>query len=403
VTPHGRPRSTRALAAALAAGVVALLLVVSPVSADTQAQLDDAKAKVDRLLNQIEQEQNTITDLQNQANALAIQIDKVQTRLTKTQTKVVQLQQQILQATQQMESTQSQLDQRAREQYENGPATGLDFLLGSTSLADLSLRLQVVDNATQDDHDLITILTGQRAELQGHRASLKTLEDSLRKTEADLRDKNDAISNDLQQAQALKVQLEANKQEADNQVTELEKKRAAEIAAERARLEELKKQQEATQRQPQGGGGSWVPGIIKVCPVRGSVAFSDDFGAPRYGGGYHPHAGNDMFAAPNTPIVAPFDGTASDASNPLGGIAVKIYGSQGYVYQAHMSSFGKLGSVHTGDVVGYVGDTGDAPGVFHDHFEWHPNVTPANAWTSPYGYSVIGDAVDPYPYISAVC
>jgi peptidoglycan hydrolase CwlO-like protein len=401
VTTARRPRSTRAVAGVLAAAVVALL-AASPVHADTQSQLKSAKAKVDALLNEIAREQKTISSLTARANTLAIEIDQVQTRMTRTQSKIVDLQQRILDATAEMDATQAQLDDRARTQYENGPATSLDFLLGSTSLSDLALRMQVVDNATQDDSDLVTTLTAQRAVLQGRKNSLRTLETDLRKNEQDLRRKSDAISNDLEQAQSLQVQLEANKAEADKQVTKLENKRAAEIEAERRRLERLNQQQQAG-RQTQGGGGNWVSGIIRICPVRGSVAFGDDFGAPRYGGGYHPHAGNDMFAAPNTPIVAPFDGNAVDASNSLGGIAVKVYGSQGWVYQAHMSSFGKLGSVKTGDVVGYVGDTGDAPGIFHDHFEWHPNVIPPNPWTSPYGYSVIGGAVDPYPYISAVC
>ena len=130
-------------------------------------------------------------------------------------------------------------------------------------------------------------------------------------------------------------------------------------------------------------------GVLKTCPVRGRGFFSDDFGYPRFAGGYHPHQGNDVFAGEGTPIVAPFDGLAVAVPNVLGGLAVNVVGPSGYVYNAHLSRYGKLGRVASGDVVGYVGNTGDAAGgPPHDHFEFHPNG---------------GPAVDPYPYLVAAC
>jgi murein DD-endopeptidase MepM/ murein hydrolase activator NlpD len=128
---------------------------------------------------------------------------------------------------------------------------------------------------------------------------------------------------------------------------------------------------------------------LLTCPVHGQGSFSRDFGAPRFAGGYHPHAGNDIFATQGTPIVAPFDGIATTTPNELGGLAVKVYGRPGYVYNAHLSRYGKLGSVKAGDVIGFVGNTGDAlGGPPHDHFEFHPGN---------------GPPVDPYPYILAAC
>ena len=149
-------------------------------------------------------------------------------------------------------------------------------------------------------------------------------------------------------------------------------------------------------------------GPLYVCPVQGQFSVGDDFGAPRYAGGYHPHAGNDIFAPEGTPIVAPFDGVAYRDPNTLGGNAVVVRGADGYVYNAHLSAYGATGPVHAGQVIGYVGNSGDARGgATHDHFEWHPYAGPVIPWVSTYGLTTIDDgspaAVDPYPYLYEAC
>ena len=102
--------------------------------------------------------------------------------------------------------------------------------------------------------------------------------------------------------------------------------------------------------------------------------------------------------------MAPFDGYASDASGGLGGISVIVSGAQGYDYNAHLERIATLGNVSAGTVVGYVGNSGDASGgATHDHFEWHPSPIPSNLWRSPYGYTEVNGAVDPYPYLNQVC
>ena len=132
-----------------------------------------------------------------------------------------------------------------------------------------------------------------------------------------------------------------------------------------------------------------VWGVFRTCPVAGSEVVNNDFGVMvrMPGVPVHVHQGNDITASTGTPIVAPFEGTAVVSPNVLGGLAVKVYGAAGYVYNAHLSSYGQLGHVNAGDVIGYVGSTGDAGGP-HDHFEWHPGN---------------GPAVDPNPLLSVVC
>jgi murein DD-endopeptidase MepM/ murein hydrolase activator NlpD len=129
--------------------------------------------------------------------------------------------------------------------------------------------------------------------------------------------------------------------------------------------------------------------IFRVCPVPGYTTIANNFGITVRlpGVPVHRHMGDDISAPYGSPILAPFDGYATSGSSELGGLEVRVQGELGYVYNAHLSSLGSLGSVHTGDVIGYVGETGDAVGS-HDHLEWHP-------WN--------GGAVDPQPYLEPAC
>jgi len=136
---------------------------------------------------------------------------------------------------------------------------------------------------------------------------------------------------------------------------------------------------------------AWIAryGVFHTCPVHGTHVVENNFGVivrkPHVP--VHVHQGNDIIAPMWTPIVAPFAGRAVPAPNDLGGLAVKVFGPTGYVYNAHLVAYGNLGEVSAGTVIGYVGATGDAGGP-HDHFEWHPGN---------------GAAVDPYALLSAVC
>ena len=96
-----------------------------------------------------------------------------------------------------------------------------------------------------------------------------------------------------------------------------------------------------------------------------------------------------MMASSGTPIVAPVSGMVTHRGNPVGGLAFHIEGSDGrYYYGAHLSAYGQSGNVAAGTVIGYVGNTGDAAATApHLHLEIH----------------IGGVAVNPYPYVAAVC
>jgi peptidoglycan hydrolase CwlO-like protein len=405
-TPQPWGRLRRAGGVALA---VVLLAALSSngAHASTKSDLEHAKARLSELEKQIsaergklETQHQLIQSLQGSMNELAGRIDAAQTRYDQTQNEITTTRQELASAQRRFDQLRSRLDDRARYAYENGPAGDIEFILGSSSLTDLSDRVEFIGRLTQNDADLANLVQNRSNDLQATRGKLEGL---LADETASLNELGDAQSAlDAKFAQqkslydkqaALVADLNQKAAEVDDLVAKLKHKLAA---------EELAAAQAAA-----SGGGLPLPsgaGPFQYCPVQGSHAYGDSFGEPRYAGGYHPHAGVDIFAPEGTPIVAPFDGNATQDPNGLGGNAVIVYGSQGYVYNAHLSSYGNVGSVSAGEVIGYVGNSGDAAGgPTHDHFEWHPNVIPSNPYRSQYGYTVIGTAIDPFPYLNMVC
>jgi murein DD-endopeptidase MepM/ murein hydrolase activator NlpD len=134
-----------------------------------------------------------------------------------------------------------------------------------------------------------------------------------------------------------------------------------------------------------------------VFPVYGPASFSDDFRAGRADTGWH--HGNDVFAPLGAPVLAVTDGTLFLVGwNTIGGNRVWLRDMQGNeFYYAHLSAFSPLAhdgaQVKAGDVIGFVGATGDAVGTPpHLHFEVHPVQL---LWM---GYDGV---INPYPYLLA--
>ncbi len=121
-----------------------------------------------------------------------------------------------------------------------------------------------------------------------------------------------------------------------------------------------------------------------ICPVQGFSSYANTWGDPRSGG--RRHQGVDMLAPIGTPLQAVTSGVVRRKSNRLGGITLSLYGDDGgRYYYAHLDAYeGEVGRVAQGQVIGYVGDTGNATGTPHLHFEIHPGG---------------GSAINPYPAV----
>lgn len=113
-------------------------------------------------------------------------------------------------------------------------------------------------------------------------------------------------------------------------------------------------------------------------PIAGVANYTHDWLFPRYGPGFRFHHGTDVFAPFGTPLRAVVDGVATAKTSELGGLSVKVTLPDGtYFYYAHLSAlaegFESGMTVKTGDIVGFVGDSGNAKGGSpHLHFGVFP-------------------------------
>jgi murein DD-endopeptidase MepM/ murein hydrolase activator NlpD len=134
-----------------------------------------------------------------------------------------------------------------------------------------------------------------------------------------------------------------------------------------------------------------------VFPVYGQASYTNTFGAPRADTGWH--HGEDIFSQLGAPILAVANGIVYSVGwNDVGGLRLWLQdGAGNEFYYAHLSAYSPLAvngaQVRAGDVLGFMGNTGDAEATpYHLHFEIHP---------VSLLYEGYDGAVAPYPYLNA--
>ncbi len=236
----------------------------------------------------------------------------------------------------------------------------------------------------------------RREKLLAHTKAREDAEvDRLAELNDDLAREQDALERQRIEQEELVAQVEeeqatvqAQLQEAQNALEVLEEQLRREEEAQRARELAAEAARSASNRDNgKDYSGAYVSTGI-VCPIQGAVSFIDSWGFPRHQG---PHQGVDLMAAQGTPNVAVVSGSVNFREGGTSGMGAYLQGDDGNLYYYfHLSGYeGGPRRVSQGEVIGYVGNTGDARYTApHTHFEIHPGG---------------GSAVNPYPSVAAVC
>jgi len=260
---------------------------------------------------------------------------------------------------------------RVRAMEEQGTVSYLSILFSAESFSEMLDLFTVISDTIDYDNAVIDQLRADRAAVADSLAKLNAARDEQNAKKAELEERRTEQAEKV--AAAAKVltdvaNLESAQKAALAQAEADQKKLEQTIAAKEKELEELIRSKQITF--DVGTGYYW--------PLPGRYGISSLFGNRE-----HPiwhrvdnHLGIDIPAPKNTPIYAARGGviTVSERGASYGNYVVISHGNGDSTLYAHMNSRAvKVGdTVSQGQVIGYVGTTGDSTG-YHLHFEVRVN------------------------------
>ncbi len=320
-----------------------------------------------------------LDDARQRANAVAAELAEAQSRLAALEGEMAGLEAQAADGQARQAALEQSVRDLAVDRFMRGSpstvallSTDLNAAVRADALAGFVARgnVDAVDEFRRAGQDVARARLGLEAKRADLEAAAADVEQRVRAAEEEL---------------ARLQRLDDERRAAEEARARAAQQRAAQAGTDRAGGADAR--EPASPRSPAPAplatGGSWT------CPVQGPLAFSNDWGQPRSGG--RRHQGNDILSPRGTPVVANVGGRVKPHSSGLGGISYYLDGDDGNTYfGTHLDSLsGASGAVEQGQVLGYVGNSGNASGgPTHLHFEVHPGG---------------GGAVNPYPTLRRYC
>ncbi len=364
----------------LALAVLMLLSLSAPVLfayAETPAErlerlkqeLEDLQAETERVKDNKEKAEQTKQYYQAQANNLKAQIAALKEDIAAQVESINAKNAEVAEKAASVLYQKQMFEQRLRGMYELSRQSNLAILFGIDNLSQMLRFSENLQQITERDTDLVRQLRAEQALLEEQRTELEAQLAALSAREQELMDTAVAYSNAIQQASATITAAEADLAAKDEQEKDL-----------REQYEQAQKEWEAWARAEQvdfefDGEFSW--------PIPNYYNLSSDFGTTRVIYGVRDvHRGMDIPAPAGTPIFAAADGVVNTNNHWSYGISVKLsHGNGVATIYGHMSqrAVNNGDYVTKGQIIGYVGSTGNSTGN-HLHFEENVNNTPVSAW-----------------------
>ena len=373
-------------AALLCFVMVAVPAVYADEGDELRAQLDASVQKIKDAQYEIDMTKNTLEGIEEEINKANKSIETIDGEIASLDSQIADLdarmastKAEIAKAEEKRAKQEAELEERLRVMYMYGNEGYLEMLFSAQSFSDFIARADMMKNVMQADRDCVTALEKTKKEIEAKNAALEADKASLQTT----KDTQVAARKEQETIKAQQDQLRAQNQAIIDEKKNLIAQEEAAAAATSARMKEL------------GFNGYYQTGDY-YWPLDPSNDSSFAISSP-FAGRIHPitgewsnHQGVDIAVSSGTPILAAGSGTVEIAgwNGGYGNCVVINMGDDGSGNQVatlygHMSSVATSvgASVNKGDVIGYVGSTGNSTGP-HLHYGWMLN----------------GNFVDPLPY-----
>ena len=392
-----RNKKLRAAAAFLALVILALALMpAGPALAVSQSEIDALEEQRDELKAQREEMQAGIDELKDQQAGVLEQKRALDEQNEVYRQELELIEEQVSLYTRLVDEKAAELEkatadeaeqlaiykQHVRAMEENGEYTYLSIIFGSKSLSQLMSNLDMIGEIMDADKRIYDQYTAAREDAEEIKAEYETTLSALADKQAEY--------------EAEKADLEAKIAEANDMIAQLEEEINTnydlylEVLAQEEALESDIQNMIAEMERQEAANSITSTGTY-IWPLPGYSPGS------AYGWRMHPiyhemrfHAGEDIGAPSGTPILAADSGMATviaDNGNGYGNYIMINHGGGRVTLYAHMSAFAisNGATVSQGQVIGYVGSTGNSTGP-HLHFEVRVN----GATTDPKSYFNFG-------------
>lgn len=360
---------------------------------DKQQELEANKNKLQQELNDIHNQQSANQEnlenaqdqkqqleaqneeLEAQARELNNQMDDIKTQIGQTEDAITAKQEEVDQKQAEFDARWDGFKERMSSMQMLHYSGGIDILSNATNLFQLLNFTQALADISEKDEEVCQQLDDEKAALNQQKQELEDQKAQLESQEATLADQQNQLDATIDK-------IVANIQQQDATISEAEARAQALSAAESDKqaefnkaVDELDSYLRSLIKNSSGTNATLSCSLNFICPLNSYKYISCEYGS----GG---HKGRDYAAPGGTPIHAVASGQVITVDSHYSyGYYVMIYhgtaddGNNYTTLYAHMNSWPPVSvgqTVSQGDVIGYVGSTGNSTGN-HLHIELRQN------------------------------